>query len=84
MQPGFTYDAKANGMLTGNLRGRVDRVFYKLRDYDLEGVEMVGREPIPNLTYQKERSIKRVKQLVDMPVFPSDHFGLLVTIRGRK
>ena len=84
VQPGFTYDAKANGMLTGYLRKRLDRVFFRLRDYDLEGIEMVGQEPIANLLYKKERSIKKVKQMVDMPVFPSDHFGLLITIRNRK
>ncbi|KAM7525240.1 hypothetical protein LguiA_015142 [Lonicera macranthoides] len=44
-----------------------------LCDFRLSGIEMVGLEAIPGLFYFK------VKKLM-LPVFPSDHFGLLLTI----
>jgi hypothetical protein len=73
---GFTYDAKVNKMLFGGLRLRLDRILAKMgRCFELSAIEMVGREPIEGLLFV-DRGQKK-------PVFPSDHFGLLLTIELR-
>lgn len=71
-QEGLTYDARANPMLKkGNrLRRRLDRIFCKLRRWQLEGLEMVGRQALPGLQWEGR------------PVLPSDHFGLLLRLRS--
>jgi tyrosyl-DNA phosphodiesterase 2 len=52
----------------------------KLPDFKVESVEMVGEEAIPGVTYVKEKKARReIRQLV-LPVLPSDHFGLVLTI----
>ena len=35
---------------------------------------------IPGLTYEKERTVKKQKIFVELPVYSSDHFGVLVTL----
>jgi tyrosyl-DNA phosphodiesterase 2 len=77
-EPGFTYDAVANGMLMGRLQKRLDRVVFKLTDYEAAGVRMVGTRALPGVTYAKQFHNGGSKQL---PVLPSDHFGLLFTMR---
>ncbi|KAL1199013.1 hypothetical protein V5N11_028354 [Cardamine amara subsp. amara] len=79
---GFTYDTKANPMLTGNrsLRKRLDRIFCRLDDYKLGGIEMVGKEAIPGLSYVKEKKVRGETKKLELPVLPSDHFGLLLTL----
>lgn len=52
------------------LRLRLDRAFTKLNSWKVESCEMVGTEAIPG----KEHDGK--------PVLPSDHYGLLVKLRG--
>eukprot|EP00249_Psilotum_nudum_P019110 c27103_g1_i1 orf=199-1623(+) len=80
-QDGFTYDCKANLMLGGgHLRSRLDRFFYYLQDFDLEGIEMLGTSPIPGISYQKEKTVRKVVQKMTLPVLASDHFGLLLQI----
>lgn len=79
---GWTYDTKSNTMLSGNrtLQKRLDRFLCYLPDFKMVRIEMVGTEAIPGLSYCKEKKGKReVKKLV-LPVFPSDHYGLLLTI----
>ncbi|XAR53798.1 hypothetical protein NMG60_11022482 [Bertholletia excelsa] len=79
---GWTYDTKSNAMLSGNrtLQKRLDRFVCNLRDFKISGIEMIGLEAIPGLSYCKEKKVKReVKKLV-LPVLPSDHYGLLLTI----
>ncbi|PWZ54504.1 Tyrosyl-DNA phosphodiesterase 2 [Zea mays] len=81
-EDGWTYDTKANAMLSGNrkLQKRLDRFVCKLPDFKVESVEMVGEEAIPGVTYVKEKKARReIRQLV-LPVLPSDHFGLVLTI----
>ncbi|XP_076915377.1 uncharacterized protein LOC143574707 [Bidens hawaiensis] len=75
---GWTYDTKANLMLSANrkLQKRLDRFLISLRDYKVEGVEMVGTEAIPEVTYVKKKGAKEL----ELPVLPSDHFGLLLTM----
>lgn len=82
MQVGFTYDSKANPMLTGSrLQKRLDRIYCQLQDFEVVSLEMVGTAPIPDLTYQKERKVKGRVQMMTLPVLPSDHFGLLLKVR---
>ncbi|BBN00638.1 tyrosyl-DNA phosphodiesterase 2 [Marchantia polymorpha subsp. ruderalis] len=81
-QPGLTYDSKANLMLTGSrLQKRIDRFFCHLQNFKVDSLEMVGTQPIPGLTYQKERKVKREVQMQTLPVYPSDHFGLLLKLQ---
>jgi tyrosyl-DNA phosphodiesterase 2 len=78
--PGYTYDAKRNAMLRGYLQKRLDRAFVKLKDFDVKTIEMVGTTPIPGVTYHKTISNRGNSELIELPVVPSDHFGLLLTI----
>ena len=75
--PGHTWDGPGNGMLSSSFRARLDRIFVKLADWEAQSIEMVGREAIPGLTYSKMVRGKE-KQL---PVLPSDHYGLLLRLR---
>ncbi|RID48656.1 hypothetical protein BRARA_I05159 [Brassica rapa] len=79
---GFTYDTKANPMLSGNraLQKRLDRFFCRLDDYELGGIEMVGKEALPGLSYVKEKRVRGDVKKLELPVLPSDHFGLLLTL----
>lgn len=80
-EDGFTYDTKSNMMLSGNrtLRKRLDRFMCSLQDFKISGVQMIGMEPIPGLTYCKEKKIKNEVKKLELPVLPSDHYGLLLT-----
>eukprot|EP00803_Ostreobium_quekettii_P004626 evm.model.scf_672.2 EVM.evm.TU.scf_672.2 scf_672:8124-11403(-) len=72
-EEGSTYDPSRNTMLQAPSRykARLDRVFCKLRDWQLKGMHMVGQEPILNRASSRKHG-KRFE------VYPSDHFGLLV------
>ncbi|KAI7746792.1 hypothetical protein M8C21_007699 [Ambrosia artemisiifolia] len=76
---GWTYDTKSNPMLSANrkLQKRLDRFLISLHDFNVECIEMVGTEAIPEVTYMKQK--KGGKEL-ELPVLPSDHFGLLLTL----
>lgn len=84
-EEGWTYDTKANLMLSGNrkLQKRLDRFTCSLRDFVVSSIEMLGMEAIPGLSYGKEKKVKSEYQTVMLPVLPSDHFGLLLTISQR-
>ena len=64
-------------MLSNSFRTRLDRVFARLADWEPESIEMVGQEPIPGLVHTKTRRGKEVQ----LPVLPSDHYGLLLRLR---
>lgn len=78
-EDGWTYDTKSNQMLSGNrkLQKRLDRFLCNLRDFKVNGIEMIGMEAIPELSYLKE---KKGGKSLELPVLPSDHYGLLLTI----
>jgi len=71
--PGHTYDARSNAMLSGYLQNRLDRIFWKGDSLNLNRIEMVGKDPIPGLKYLKKT--KATQKI--LPVLPSDHYGLL-------
>ncbi|KAM7265466.1 hypothetical protein ACFE04_003149 [Oxalis oulophora] len=79
---GWTYDTKSNQMLSGNrtLQKRLDRFACKLQDFKVTGIEMIGKEAIPALYYTKEKKVRKEIKMLELPVLPSDHFGLLLTI----
>ncbi|CAN6288264.1 unnamed protein product [Urochloa humidicola] len=81
-EDGWTYDTKANGMLSGNrkLQKRMDRFLCKLEDFKIDNIEMIGKEAIPGVTYFKEKKVRKDLKKIELPVFPSDHFGLVLTI----
>ncbi|KAM7506268.1 hypothetical protein LguiB_005172 [Lonicera macranthoides] len=83
---GWTYDTKSNQMLSGNrtLQKRLDRFLCNLCDFKISGIEMIGTEAIPGLSYIKEKKVKGVVQNLVLPVLPSDHYGLLLTISAKK
>mmetsp|Transcript_1158 Transcript_1158/g.4317 ORF Transcript_1158/g.4317 Transcript_1158/m.4317 type:complete len:410 (+) Transcript_1158:3-1232(+) len=83
---GHTYDAKANAMLTGSLKGRLDRCVCRLRGgWELEEARLVGKEPLcdrgSNLPVTYTRMGRSGPQT--LPVCPSDHFGLVVQLKRR-
>ncbi|GMN36350.1 hypothetical protein TIFTF001_005947 [Ficus carica] len=79
---GWTYDTKSNQMLSGNrtLQKRLDRLVCKLHDFKISGIEMIGMEEIPGISYIKEKKVKKEIKRLELPVLPSDHYGLLLTI----
>lgn len=82
---GWTYDTKANKMLSANrmLQKRLDRFVCNLSDFKLSGIEMIGMEPLPGLSYCKEKKVRKELQTLVLPVLPSDHFGLLLTVQSQ-
>nr|GMD11380.1 tyrosyl-DNA phosphodiesterase 2 isoform X2 [Ipomoea batatas] len=80
---GYTYDTKTNKMLTGNrtLQKRLDRFICSLRDFKISKIEMIGKDPIPGLSYCKEKKVRNEVKKLTLPVLPSDHYGLLLEIR---
>ncbi|CAJ1941366.1 unnamed protein product [Sphenostylis stenocarpa] len=81
-ESGWTYDTKANKMLTGNrtLQKRLDRFICHLTDFKITSVDMIGMEVIPGVSYNKEKKVRNEIKQLELPVLPSDHFGLLLTI----
>ncbi|MED6144112.1 hypothetical protein PIB30_012470 [Stylosanthes scabra] len=82
---GWTYDTKSNQMLSGNrtLQKRLDRFICRFQDLMITGIEMIGKDAIPGAIHTKEKKVrKEIKQLV-LPVLPSDHYGLLLTISNK-
>ncbi|XP_047309764.1 uncharacterized protein LOC124913209 [Impatiens glandulifera] len=79
---GWTYDTKSNKMLSRNktLQKRLDRFVCCMKDFEVIGIEMIGLEAIPGLTYLQEKRIKWEVYEFELPVFPSDHYGLILTI----
>ncbi|KAI0527378.1 hypothetical protein KFK09_002978 [Dendrobium nobile] len=51
---------------------RLDRFLCKLSDFKIIDIEMIGKKAIAGLSYQHNNMVGRV--------YPSDHFGLLLTI----
>ncbi|KAK4858644.1 hypothetical protein QYF36_019899 [Acer negundo] len=82
---GWTYDTKSNQMLSGNrtLQKRLDRFVCSLHDFKISRIEMIGTEAIPGLSYCKEKKVRQEIKMLELPVLPSDHYGLLLTIRRK-
>ncbi|XP_050203664.1 uncharacterized protein LOC126653770 [Mercurialis annua] len=82
---GFTYDTKSNQMLSGNrtLQKRLDRFACSLRDFKISKIDMIGKEAIPGLSHVKEKKVRKEVKMLELPVLPSDHYGLLLTISSR-
>ncbi|KAL5225949.1 hypothetical protein ABZP36_012588 [Zizania latifolia] len=79
---GWTYDTKANGMLSGNrnLQKRLDRFICKLADFKIDSIEMIGKDAIPGVSFVKEKKVGKGVRKLELPVLPSDHFGLVLSI----
>ncbi|KAL5842489.1 hypothetical protein ACOSQ3_013092 [Xanthoceras sorbifolium] len=81
-ESGWTYDTKSNQMLSGNrtLQKRLDRFVCSLHDLKISRIDMIGMEAIPGLSYCKEKKVRKEIKKLELPVLPSDHYGLLLTI----
>lgn len=79
---GWTYDTKANAMLSANFKQqkRPDRFVCKLSDFKIDDIEMIGKEAIPGVVYYKEKIVRKEFHKLELPVLPSKHFGLVLTI----
>ncbi|KAM0832455.1 hypothetical protein ACQ4PT_064869 [Festuca glaucescens] len=82
---GWTYDTEANGMLSGNRnqQKRLDRFVCKLVDFMIKDIEMIGQDMIPGASYHKDKIVGKEFHKMDLPVLPSDHFGLVLTVSHR-
>lgn len=73
-EDGYTYDTNSNPMLkhTAPLQARLDRFVCKLKDFEVEKIEMIGTKAIRGIyfTHNGQR----------LPILPSDHYGLILTI----
>ncbi|XP_057962172.1 uncharacterized protein LOC131153746 [Malania oleifera] len=83
---GWTHDTKSNQMLSGNrtLQKRLDRFNCSLRDFTCSDIDMIGMEEIPGLSYCKEKKMKTEMRNLVLPVLPSDHYGLLLTLSSKQ
>ena len=82
-EAGYTYDAAENAMLGSwkqGLRKRLDRIVFKSVDYEAASIKLVGTAPLAGQFYDKQYRNGGARRL---PVLPSDHFGLLCTLRPR-
>jgi len=71
-EEGCTYNSRANPMLRGSFAFRPDRILFKgIYSACPVDVRIVGTSLIKDVTYQEPRSGK------NLPVLPSDHFGLI-------
>lgn len=84
-EDGWTYDTKSNMMISGNrkLQKRLDRFLCKLKDFKISGIEMIGMDAIPGASYIKKKKVKGQLKEFTLPVLPSDHYGLLLTISAK-
>ncbi|KAI3931352.1 hypothetical protein MKX01_040269 [Papaver californicum] len=75
----------SNQMISGNwpLRKQLDQFVCKFQDFKICGIEMIGMESIPGLSYRKEKKVRGQLQELMLPVLPSDHYGLLLTISNK-
>ena len=64
-------------MLTYRLQKRLDRVLAKLHKFEAKSIRMIGINPIPNVMWTQNVNNKQ------RPVFPSDHFGLVVELQTK-
>ncbi|XP_039118288.1 uncharacterized protein LOC120254212 [Dioscorea cayenensis subsp. rotundata] len=71
---GWTFDTKSNPMLQCSypLQKTLDRFICKLEDCSMKNVEMIGKKPIPGIYYKNKKKL--------LPVLPSDHYGLILTV----
>ncbi|XP_039118287.1 uncharacterized protein LOC120254211 [Dioscorea cayenensis subsp. rotundata] len=71
---GWTFDTKSNPMLQCSypLQKRLDRFICKLEDCSMKNVEMIGKKAIPGIFCYNKGKV--------LPVLPSDHYGLILTI----
>jgi tyrosyl-DNA phosphodiesterase 2 len=82
---GWTYDTMSNLMLCASkpAQARLDRFVCNLRDFKLGAINMIGTEAIPRLSFLKERwAGNRIHKLV-LPVWLSDHYGLVLKINSQ-
>ncbi|KAF0892062.1 hypothetical protein E2562_013458 [Oryza meyeriana var. granulata] len=79
---GWTYDTKANAMLSANFKQqkRMDRFVCKLSNFKIDDIEMIGKDAIPGVMYYKEKIVRKELHKMELPVLPSKHFGLVLTI----
>jgi endonuclease/exonuclease/phosphatase family metal-dependent hydrolase len=82
-EEGYTYDSKESAMLRGNLRRRFDRcLFCSNSRVTIQDTELIGTKKIPNLIWEKDpHPMAKNRNVVQLPVLPSDHFGLRVTLQ---
>ena len=94
-EDGFTYDAKMNPMLGGNLRRRFDRCLAHTLPANQEdkpevhAVKIIGTKAIEGVTWSKPvqkwqngEGLVPTGQFKSVPVLPSDHYGLIVVFGG--
>eukprot|EP00042_Codosiga_hollandica_P016582 m.42791 g.42791 ORF g.42791 m.42791 type:complete len:83 (+) comp46556_c0_seq2:635-883(+) len=75
MQTGYTYDGKANDMLSVPFQNRLDRVLFSSNAFKPAQIQLLGRTKIEGKWC--ERQVR--KQTKTVALFPSDHFGVLAT-----
>eukprot|EP00658_Telonema_sp_P-2_P083256 TRINITY_DN8968_c0_g2_i3.p1 TRINITY_DN8968_c0_g2~~TRINITY_DN8968_c0_g2_i3.p1 ORF type:complete len:423 (-),score=84.54 TRINITY_DN8968_c0_g2_i3:123-1391(-) len=81
-EPGYTLDSSTNKMLgfyKRTLKKRLDRVFCREEAYLVASIRMVGTEAL-GPTFQ--RKVKG--EMKTLPLYPSDHYGLVVEMHRRK
>ena len=81
---GWTFDTASNLMLCASkpYQNRPDRFVCNLRDFNLSAIDMIGTEALPGLSFLKKRwAGNRYHKLV-LPVWPSDHYGLVLKVNS--
>ena len=94
---GYTFNCAENPFLEGDRRCRLDRILFHCRDEQtssctVRDVSLVGTDPIPgNYTVEKQNVFALsstngyatpTKMTRRIPIVPSDHYGLVVTLES--
>ncbi|TNE47377.1 MAG: hypothetical protein EP343_19575 [Deltaproteobacteria bacterium] len=72
--PGWTRDSEVNKMLRYPSQQRIDRIFIRSQNYKLVQMEILGLTPLDPDVYDLDP---------EQPIYPSDHFGLLLEIKHK-
>uniref|UniRef100_A0A2N9I5S2 CCHC-type domain-containing protein n=1 Tax=Fagus sylvatica TaxID=28930 RepID=A0A2N9I5S2_FAGSY len=81
---GWTYDTATNLMLCASkpAQSRLDRFVCNLRDFNLGAIDMIGTEAIPGMSFLKKRWAGNRHHKLVLPVWPSDHYGLVLKVNS--
>ncbi len=79
-EKGWTRDSQRNKMLENPTQERLDRIFIRTKDYQLSKIHLLGTSPC---TLPPEDTADIITTTNERPIFPSDHFGLLLILKPR-
>lgn len=85
--PGWTREYSANAMVSSETQERLDRIYLRAQDFRPLHIERLGTSPLV-LSAEEQMEWQAIAalsptQVEEIPIFPSDHFGLLLTLEHK-